>query len=170
MEIDNIMNQFVGKVCWGVLSGPPSASHIHLYLGEKIKNEKFLPKKLPYELDKYDGEYHLGVFCEWRLQSNGHVITGASEPNNLDGPLVTGLKRIINKKITKVELTDDCGDLTVFFDDIYLKIFCNYTGNEDSEYFEQDETNWFLSFRGAIVIEVQQGCNIVVFKESIGGC
>jgi len=48
--------------------------------------------------------------------------------------MLKGLERLINKKIKDVQLLDGCGDLLISFGNLYLKVFCNFTGNEDNEY------------------------------------
>lgn len=163
MNIQEKLNLIKGKPCWGVLAGYPNSSYIHLHFGKKIEREKIIPNnKLPYNLDTYNGEYHLGIFCAWRLQNGNVPITGSCEPNNLDGPLVKGLQNIVNKEVTEVEIIDECGDLRVKFGDLCLNVFCNYTGNEDEEYCVQDDTNWSLRSGGKSLIEVEQGCRIIV--------
>jgi hypothetical protein len=153
-----------GQICWAVLAGPPNGSFIHLHFGGMIERDRPIPNKnLPYGLDRFKGEYHLGIYCEWRLQKNGKPITGSREPNELDGPMVKGLSRLIGKSIISVAITDDCGDLEIAFEDMCLKVFCNYTGNVHEEYYSQSELNWFLHSRGERFIEVKQGCKIVTY-------
>lgn len=163
MTFQKTLNLLIGKVCWAVSAGEPSGSTIFLNIGEKIKLDKPINnKKLKYGLNKYDGEYVIGIFCEWRLQKKNKPITGSCEPNTPNGPLIKGLKIIVNKKITNIKLTDDCGDINIYFNDIYLKVFCNYTGNASKEYCFQDETNWELVSKNKILLEVQQGCKKVI--------
>lgn len=153
----------VGKECWGFLAGEPTASIIHLHLGEKLKRERIIYNdNLPFQLGRYIGECHITIFCAWRLQKGAVPITGSCEPNNMDGPLVAGLCKILNRKITSARIIDACGDLQIEFDDITLNVFCNYTGNEDEEYCFQDESNWTLSSKGENIVDVQRGCKIVI--------
>ncbi len=161
----NHLDFLVGKMCWGFLAGPPTGSIIHLHLGEKLKRERIIPNdKLKFGLDQYIGEYHVTIYCDWRLQKGNVPITGSCEPNNPDGPLVSGLHSIIGRKITSARFIDVCGDIQLQFGDIILNVFCNYTGNEDDEYCFQDESNWTLRSKGKNFIDVQKGCKIVIVQ------
>jgi hypothetical protein len=122
-------------------------------------------EKLPYDLQKYEGEYYIGIFCAWRLQQGKVPITGSCEPNNHDGPLVNGVKRLVNEKVTLIEIIDECGDLRIQFDDKVLNVFCNYTGNEDIEYCVQDNINWILRSKDKDLVVVEQGCRLVVNEQ-----
>jgi hypothetical protein len=77
--------------------------------------------------------------------------------------MVKGLSRLVGKSITSVAITDNCGDLEIAFEDMGLKVFCNYTGNVHEEYYSQSELNWFLHSGGERFIEVRQGCKIVTY-------
>lgn len=147
----------------GVLAGSPNGSFIHIHLGVKNTNEIIINNpNLPYELGKYTGEYHIGVYCSWRLQENGRPITGSCEPNYQDGPMVNGLKKLIGKKVTSIVMVDECGDLNVNFGSLSLKIFCDFTGNEDEEYCSQSYFNWFIHFNGKSILEVEKGCQLII--------
>jgi hypothetical protein len=161
MNIQERLNLVKGKTCWGVLAGFPNASYIHLHFGERIEREKIIKNNnLPYDLDKYNGEYHIGIFCTWRLQRDNRPITGSCESNKVDGPLVKGIQNLINKTVSSIEIIDECGDLKIKFGDLCLNVFCNYTGNEDEDYCIQEDSNWNLTYKGDIIVEVECGCKI----------
>jgi hypothetical protein len=166
MEMDDIQNKLdllKGKICWGVLSGEPNASIIFLHIGEKIKREKNINNNnLPYNIDKYKGEYVIEICCSWRLQNGGKPITSSSEPNFKNGPLVKGLQKIVDNKILSIEITDDCGDLSIILDNYWLKIFCDNTGNDDPDYYFQEDLNWEIRFKNDDFISVKKGCEIII--------
>lgn len=88
MNINEKLDMLIGKKCWAVSCGPPTASDLFLNFGDKLLRKKPIPNKnLEYDLDKYDGEYVLGVFSAWRLQKAGIPIIGSCEPNYKNGPI-----------------------------------------------------------------------------------
>jgi hypothetical protein len=152
----------VNKKCWGITAGYPIASIVNLHFGKKIEREKeFKNKNNKYELYKYYGEYIISIYSDWRLQTKIKPITGSCEPNIVEGPMIKGLERLINKKINDIQILDECGDLLISFGNLYLKVFCNFTGNEDNEYCFQDDMNWTLSYKENCLIKVERGCKIV---------
>lgn len=160
---EKILNELVHKSCWAVLAGQPSGGIIHLHIGEKIQRKKIINNPhLPEGLQEFSGEYRLSIQCDWRLQKEGKPVTGSCEPNYKNGPLKSGLKQILNREISSVTVTDPCGDLEVHFDDLKLKIFCNFTGNHDVNYCFQDESNWYLFKKKRKIIDVTRGCCIKI--------
>jgi hypothetical protein len=115
--------------------------------------------RLPHDLQEYEGEYWLGIYCNWRLQQGSIPITVPCKPNNPEGPLVKGVNKIVNKIVSSIRMIDECGDLRIEFGDLTLNVFCNYTGNEDIEYCFQDDVNWLLKYKNKRVY-VEQGCKI----------
>lgn|GEM_PF-1179733 len=160
--VDYYLSNLIGKKCWGYSAGYPTAQEVFLQIGEKVLREKPLTaKKWKYGLEKYKGEYRIGVSSEWRLQTKKRPITGSCEPNHKDGPMLKGLEKVVNKKITDIRITDECGDLLIVFGNVYLKVFCNYTGNDDENYYIQDDMNWGLWEGDGLLMYVEKGCKIV---------
>lgn len=153
----------IGESCWGVLAGVPNGQVIYLNFGEKIEEEVPVHNPdLPYDLGKYQGEYVLGVYCNWRLQAKGRPITGCCEPNDLDGILVRSIRELVGESVSGIEVMDECGDIAIQFGEKTLKVFSVYTGNEDEDYLPQWEINWYLSYRGNHIVTVTRGCEIVL--------
>lgn len=162
-RMNELLQQICGKKCWGISAGAPNGSYVTLHFGEKIaRDHPISNKNLLYGLGEFAGEYRLGIFSTWRLQTNGKPITGSSEPNGHGGPLDEGLLRLLNSTITNIRMTNSCGDLNIGFGRIYLKVFCSNTGNGDDDYYAQHESNWVLSRMGKPWIEVERGCNLKV--------
>ena len=74
------------------------------------------------------------VWCAWRLENASIVICGSESPNDNDGMMVNGLRRITDLYANKIKLDLPSFDLTIKLENTYsLKIFCNST-NKDENY------------------------------------
>jgi len=79
-KIQEILDLLKRKKCWAVLAGYPNASIIYLHFGAKIRREKIINNdQHQYGLQEYQGEYWLGIYCDWRLQQGNKPITGSCE-------------------------------------------------------------------------------------------
>jgi len=116
--------------------------------------------KLPFSLDEYSSEFHLGVHCSWRLQKGCHPITSSCEPNGLYSDCFI---QILEKNVTDIVIDPELGDLRIVFDDVILVVFCDQTGHEDAEYYEQSDSNWFIQKRGEDWIEVEKGNELKIY-------
>lgn len=162
-KAQNILEKLQGKECRALLFGPPMGGIITLYLGELTKREKPLEnRKLPAEIREYSSEYRLCIQCDWRLQNQIGPVTGFSESNIKNGPLEKGLRKLKGQKVENIQINDICGDLEIFFGELKLKVFCNYTGHADNSYSFQENNNWYLFRKDIITLEVKQGCEIVI--------
>lgn len=157
------LNALLNKRCWGVVVGAPSAQIVHMHFGEKVERDKPIKNPtLPPDLRSHYGEFTLAIYCHWRLQENSRPITGSCESNEDEGILVKSIKGLVGESVSQVELIDECGDIAIHFGTKTLKVFCVYTGNEDEDYWPQWHTNWYICHRMDPVVEVIQGCQIVL--------
>ncbi len=126
-EFQNVLNIFTGQRCWCSVAGEGTGSIFSLGFGRKIPLSKPL-SNMHLSKDKRENtpEYSIMVWSSWALQKDGNVICDSDYPNDNDGPIVLGLKKLEGKTIKSIEATEPFLYLNVEFDDGYLmKIKCD---------------------------------------------
>ncbi|MHB1158395.1 MAG: hypothetical protein ACYC26_16345 [Phycisphaerales bacterium] len=153
----NSLNRLIGKPCWSIVAGPPCGSHVSMCLGEQILRSRELSNShLTNDQRKYDGEF--AIFIEsaaWRLDQGAEVITGSTDPNDNNGPMIQGLARIINTRVKEICLSVPGLDLTLLFDnELVLKIFCDQLTEigDNYSYFDPDSV-YAIMCRSRLKIE-----------------
>ena len=135
------------QVCWGTIAGAGTGSVFHLLLGSKIQRKRPIGNPcLDSEVRNYDGEISIFVQCSWRLATSERIICTNWSPSENDGPMVTGLKKLIGKKVYEVHLQPETLDLVVSFDDdLKLSLFNNgYNEDEnDHSYSVRYDSIWY---------------------------
>jgi len=125
--------QLVGKRCWGIVAGDGSGSIISLCIGDKIKRKKPIENPtLTKDVQEYDSEYRLLLFCVWRLDSDKKIICGAWDDNSQGGKMLKGLNMLVGRKITQVNVCEPALDITISFSGyVRLKVFCDQINEID---------------------------------------
>jgi hypothetical protein len=78
------------------------------------------------------GEYGFYITCSWRLNSKSKVICSSKSSNHKDGPMEKGLSLLVDKRITKVKVTEPAFDTELEFDGSFrLTLFCDEANEAD---------------------------------------
>lgn len=127
--------ELVGKKCWHVSAGPPTAPSFLVALGEKIPRRLALKNQAqPDAYARFRGSVELLVFCSWRLQTADEVLaTSDQEELGLEP-----LRRLVGAEVVAVSCAGPAWDLQVdFADGRTLLVFCDRLAPGSSP-----ETNW----------------------------
>ena len=136
------IQKLINQPCWGVVAGKGTGSIFNLQIGNKIpRKEPLTNPHLSKEIQNNNSEFSLMVYSSWELLQNDDLICCESDSNENDGPMVNGLKKLINEKITNIQLSDHYHEMTISFTSNFtLEIFCD--GNEYGE----DYDNYTIFF------------------------
>ncbi len=140
-----------GSHCWYTLAGEGTGSVFQLYLGAKIRRDRPVDNDmLSAEAIWNDPEFHLMVWCAWRLDGPSEPITGWLEPNDNDGPMVRGLAELEGESVVSVRVRAPAWDLELeFTGQKTLNVFCDLT-----EHSGRGE-NWHVSGRNGFCVAVE---------------
>lgn len=127
-EFARMLKSFVGRRCWGVVAGEGTGSVFILDFGRKVPRDKPIgnPHLTP-ERQRYTGEISLMVWSAWRIDSGRSVICGWNDSSRNDGPMVRGLKSLVNTSVKAVTIERPAMDLTISFARRTLRVFCDQT-------------------------------------------
>jgi hypothetical protein len=158
VDICEALKMIVDKHCWSFTAGEGTGSVIEFDFGKKIKRKKPLSNKyLSEEQRAFQGEYDLFVECSWRLDERKDVICSSKDSNKENGVIVSGLKRLVNKKVISIEIHKPAYDLDLYFiNNLTLKIFCDETNsaeNVDNFTFATPERNYIVGCKSLIRYE-----------------
>lgn len=131
----NAIGKLNGKICWSIIGGS-ERSDISIKFGKKIPRKKPIPNiHLTDDEKLYEGEYSFLIECTWRLESNDKVLHSWMDASPQNKLLQKRLKRLINSKVKKVEVSLPFYDLSIYFSNsLCLKIFCDQTTDEYDNY------------------------------------
>lgn len=130
-ELARILKSLIGKRCWGVVAGEATGSVFILDFGRKVPRDKPIanPHLTP-EQRRYDGEISLTVWSAWRIDAEHRVVCGWNDSSRNDGPMVRGLKSLVNTSVKAVTIEPPAMDLTISFAGRTLRVFCDQTVRE----------------------------------------
>jgi hypothetical protein len=127
-ELDNLR----GMSCWGIVAGEGTGSRATLHFGKKLKRTRTLNNPtLPDALKRFEGEFVLFIQnCAWRLDTDRILCTSKSSNEN-EGPLVRGLRSLIDQRVVGAQATYPSCDLTLEFSTTAkLRLFCDCVDEE----------------------------------------
>lgn len=159
-QLEQALHTLIGQPCWNVLAGAVG-SLASLDIGAKVERDQPLPfrnVKLSLEAHKFRGETILYIEdCPWRLDGPDSVIAAWTDSNAPDGPIVTGLNKLVGHTITHAELTRPGLDLALTFDNgLTLRLFPDQTDPEAGDNYaldRHDASTFIISTRSSIRIE-----------------
>jgi hypothetical protein len=135
-DFRDILQGLVGKPCWDFAAGPNTGSHVSFDFGRKLRIAK--PLRIPGSpvSIRYTGEIHLFVTCSWRLDSEKEVLCGAEDDNTEEGPMRHGLRQLLDRRVSSVQLREPGLDLVLEFEGgLTLRVFCDEVrGDGDDNY------------------------------------
>ncbi len=123
----SILDKLVGEKCWSYMANVNTGSCVSIGIGRKVLREKPLRNpRISKEERLYKGEFDLYVSCSWRLDWKGEVLCGSEDDKSEQGPIMTGLREMLNRRVVSVELEEPGLDLALIFeDDLVLRVFCD---------------------------------------------
>jgi len=135
------LKSLVGKRCWGVVAGEGTGSVFVLDFGRKIPQARPIANPhLTLDQRRYKGELSLMVRCAWRIDAKQSVVCGWNDSSRNDGPMVRGLKSLVNTSVKAVTIEPPAMDLTIRFASRTLRVFCDQTVRESGQ-----ENYWITS-------------------------
>ena len=102
----------------------------------------------------FNSEFSLMVWCSWHIEDEKSIITGNNDPNDNDGPMVSGLRLLCDTSITEVICNPPSYDLELKFSNgLSLKIFCCSVNKLDDyeNYYYGTPQGWFTVGPGSEV-------------------
>lgn len=149
----HLIKKLIGKPCWYIRCGEPAGSSFSLALGRKIKRKNKIDNKfLSKSYQENDPEYHLSVWCSWRLSKKNKVVVTSDDCEN-NYKWCKYLAKLMGTFITKVQVMNQFFDLKIIFSGGYrLDIFCD-NGNKEIG----PDSQWDLLAPNEILFSVDAG-------------
>lgn len=134
--------QLVGLQCRSVIAGAGTGSRMSLGFGEARARRKPLTNSTLSEFQKkFETSHKLFITCSWRLDAPSRVICGAWDDNREGGPMLEGLARLCDHRVSDLLFRQPGLDLELTFDHgLRLTIFCDQVNESD----EDDNYSVFL--------------------------
>lgn len=137
-EVDEFFSKVRGTNCWSVIGGAGAGSVVSLRFGQKVRLERPLRNpRLSLEERIFDGERSLIVYCDWRLEASGAILSTSqsiTENGELDLSAFDGVR---NQIVSEIGFSSDLPDLRLRFGSgVVLSVFCDLAvgESEDSNY------------------------------------
>ena len=102
------IKNLIGQPCWGVLACPSRGAYIDMQFGDRIPRDRPIQNSTFTEEERnYMGKYSIQIkSAAWRLEKGSEVITGSTDSNDLNGPMLQGLGQIVGSCIEKVLISN----------------------------------------------------------------
>jgi hypothetical protein len=127
-----------GRECWSVIGGAGSGSVVSLRFGAKIRSKRPLRNPaLSLEERNFEGERSLIIYCDWRLEAGGAILSSSQNTNDYGDLEMTPFDGVKNNTVTDIAFSSPMHDLRIEFSSgIALSIFCDLAvrGDGDSNY------------------------------------
>lgn len=157
-EVEEFLSKVRGTSCWSIVGGAGSGSIVSLRFGEKVRLERPLKNsRLSLEERIFDGERSLIVYCDWRLETRGAILSTSqsiTEHGEID---LSAFDRIKNQLVAEIGFSSDLPDLRLRFgNDIVFSVFCDLPvgESEDSNYVMfNPSTSIAVTSTGHLVVE-----------------
>lgn len=164
-EFRDALGRMTGKKCWSYMANVNTGSCVGFDIGQKVLREKPLSNpRISKEERLYRGEFHFYISCSWRLDWKGKVLCGGEDDKSEEGPMMLGLREMLNRRVVSVELEQPGLDLILGFEDgLVFRIFC-----DEFEQGEEDLENYVLFLPGGqLVVGVRS--NLVKYENANPG-
>jgi hypothetical protein len=149
----------VDKNCWAFSAGAGTGSMVVLDFGKKVPRTPVLTNpNLTEDQRRFTGEAFLFLqHAAWRLDSQTEIICGSTDSNELEGPMVHGLRRLVSTKAKAVYILSPFLDLLIEFEGgIVLTVFCDQTNLEDESdnySLHVNRTAFVVATRSKLIVE-----------------
>jgi len=134
-ELKKRVMVLLNKKLWHVYAGRGTGYCLSLAIGQKIKRKKRLNNMTVSETARcYEGEFTIYSTCSWRLIQNNKIICTSLDSNVKDGPMLIGLRKIVNKEIVAIDFLEPFFDLVISFSNNYiLSFYCDVMWEDDED-------------------------------------
>lgn len=157
-EVEEFFSKVRGTSCWSIVGGAGSGSIVSLRFGQKVRSERPLKNsRLSLEERIFDGERSLIVYCDWRLETRGTILSTSqsiTEHGEID---LSAFDRIKNQLVSEIRFSSDLPDLHLRFgNDVVFSVFCDLpvAESEDSNYVMFNPgTSIAVTAAGRLVVE-----------------
>ncbi len=122
-EVDKLrrtLDLFVGHRCTRFAAGGSAGSAMLIDFASEVQGASA------------EADRSILVYCSWRLDGTQQVICGAWDDNSPGGVMLTGLQKLVGKKLTSCNLESPGLDVRMLFEeDLTLRIFCDQVNEID---------------------------------------
>lgn len=155
------LNSLFGEKCWSVIAGPGTGSMASIAFGRQIPRMRPLKNPMLSEMEKeFEGEKRIFIKdAAWTLEYKGRLICTNEDSNDLDGPVVSGLRNLVGKEVMSARLIGKLGEFEVIFGDGYVLRVLHTKINDDADCYSlfDSERAITLSEDGRVVVEDEEG-------------
>jgi len=122
-------------ICWGVVAGKGTGSHIVLDFGDKIARRHVLSNPhLSCDQNMFEGSYSLFIKCAWRLQNQREVLCSSTSSNKKGGRMQMGLTELVGSNVIGIYICPQTYDVKLTFsNNLRLYIFCDMANSVDND-------------------------------------
>lgn len=112
------LRELHGKRCWAVMAGEGTGANFTLHLGQRVLRRRPLNNSTASSLERrYQGEFVLYVKSAWRLERELHSICSSQDVDRHEEFVISSLKSLVNRAITRTTVRSRGLDLLLFLDD-----------------------------------------------------
>jgi len=110
------------------------------------------------EQREFEGEVTFFLqHAAWRIDRYERAICSSSDTNDLKGPMLRGLRRLLNKRVASVAILGMAGDLRIEFEGGFrLLVFCIQTNaDDDTDNYSVHDSERVVAMgpKGRVVVE-----------------
>lgn len=130
-KLQEIVARVVHKICWCVDAGGSGGNTFGLHIGDK------LPWPIPLrdgahrdKLGDFQGEFHVIVWCTWRLDAVDKPIASSDEDPDV---IAAALQVLVGKTVCSMHVAPPAWDLSIGFSGgLNLEVFCDHIPGDPS--------------------------------------
>lgn len=125
--VEMFLRLLPGKNCWSIIAGPGTGSMVSIALGRQIPRQRPIKNPTLSALQReFDGEFKVFIQdADWRLEDRGEAICSNEDTNDADGPMLSGLNRLVGKTVVSAAPLGKGGDFELIFDEnLRLLVLC----------------------------------------------
>lgn len=156
-KIKSCLDSLILTKCWAVFAGPGTGSMVSMDFGQRVRRS--VPLKNPTlssSQREFEGEIKIFIQnAQWELLQKGTRICNSDDDNRIDGPIVSGLSRLIGKQVHTADVISHFGDLEIGFGDGFqLKITCARIA-QDSDCYSLFSPRSIATLNGVGLVEIE---------------
>jgi hypothetical protein len=128
------VQQLIGRRCIGFTAGESTGSVVDLeFEPRQARRQPLTNPCLTEDQRNGDPAYAIFIECAWRLDGEREVICGSWDENSLGGTMLSGLQKIVGRKVTSFNLAQPGYDLQLSFEGgLKFTIFCDQVNEDDA--------------------------------------
>lgn len=162
--VEMFLRVLPGKNCWSIIAGPGTGSMVSIAVGRQILRQRPIRNPTLSALQReFDGEFKVFIQdADWRLEDRGEAICSSKDTNDADGPMLSGLNRLVGKTVLSAAPLGKDGDFELMFDEnLRLLVLCASTADASG-----DGANYSLHDLEKVVSVLEHGQVVIESKGS----